>query len=312
MREQAAGIMDGVRIMLHALKTGQGSPVRALIAVEANKPEAIASLLAARREIPEITIAKVPTRYPMGSEKHLVTALSGQETPAQARSTDLGMLVHNVGTAYAIHQAVRYGRPLISRLVTVSGGAVQEPQNLEVPIGTLVSDLLRHCGGVREPPARLLMGGPMMGQILNHAEVPVVKGSNGILALTAREVASTAPAPCIRCARCVAVCACGLMPLEIAARIRADDLEGAASYGLLDCIGCGSCAYVCPSRMPLVQYFQFAKGELLAREQARHKARETRRLAEQRSLRLAREAQTKKALPPKPVRNRTESAPATP
>ncbi len=174
----------------------------------------------------------------------------------------------------------------MSRLVTVSGGAIRRPANLRVPLGTPVQALIDHCGGLREPPARLISGGPMMGQPLPSTRVPVVKGSNGLLALTAEEAGGGGEMPCIRCASCVRACPCGLLPLEMAAHARAGDLEGVVALGLMDCIGCGSCSFVCPSNIPLVQFFNYAKGEMAARGRAKQKQTETRRLAEQRSARM--------------------------
>lgn len=296
MQERSKEIVDGVRIMLHALGHGQSRrSARALVAIENHKRAALGALKQALDGHSDIATVAVPTRYPMGSEKHLVRALTGQEVPARALAAEIGVLVHNVGTAYAIHRALRFGTPLISRIVTVSGGAVASPQNLEAPVGTPISALLRAAGGLRATPARLLMGGPMMGIMLPHAEVPVVKGTSGILALTDAEIAAKPTMPCIRCGTCVTVCPCGLMPVEMMTRIRSGQLESAQRFGLLDCVGCGTCAYSCPSRIPLLQYLNFAKGELTARERERHKAQETRRLTQRRTLRLAKEAQTRTA-----------------
>lgn len=288
MRERAEAIVDGARLMLHALQAS-----RAVIAIEDNKPEAAARMRAACQPHDHIRVAVVPARYPAGSAKQLIQLLTGLETPSGGRGTDTGVLVHNVGTAYAVHRALRHAHPLISRIVTVTGGAVTQPRNVEAPIGALVDDLLAFCGGAPDA-ARLLMGGPMMGQPLPGIRVPIVKGTNGILALTAAEAGSRVePSPCIRCGRCVDACPMGLMPLEMAKRARCDDLGGALDFGLIDCISCGSCAYVCPSRIPLVQYFDYARGALEARQRAEQKAKETRRLLERRQARLAREERAK-------------------
>lgn len=281
MREHAEQVVDGVRIMAHALGVD-----RIIVAIENNKPEAQAAMALAASMDSRIRIARLPTRYPMGSEKHLVQALTGRETPARGLTADIGVVVHNGATAFAVHEALRSGRPLVSRVVTVSGGAVSRPHNLRVPLGARVQDLLEHCGGFAEQPARLISGGPMMGQPLPSTRVPMVKGSNGVLALTTAEVARGEPMPCIRCATCVQACPCGLVPLDMAAHTRTGDLEGAVSLGLMDCIGCGSCAYVCPAHIPLVQYFNYAKGEMAARGRAKQKMTETKRLAEQRSARM--------------------------
>ena len=281
MREATEEVIDGIRIMGHALGVE-----RIVIGIENNKPDAQQAMRIASEAFPAIEIARLPTRYPMGSEKHLVQTLLGRETPARALTADIGVVVHNVATAYAVHRALRFGEPLVERVVTVSGGAIGNPGNLRVPIGTPVSHLIAHCGGFSSEPERLVSGGPMMGQPLPSIRVPVVKGSNGVLALTAAEVGVRMEMPCIRCASCVAACPCGLLPLEMAARARTGDLEGTLSLGLMACIACGSCSYVCPSSIPLVQYFNYAKGELAHRQRIKHKQMETRRLAEQRNARM--------------------------
>jgi electron transport complex protein RnfC len=288
MRERADGVVDGMRIIRHAI-----GATEILCGIEDNKPQAIAVMRQAASTFPEIKVVAVPSRYPMGSDKQLINTLTGKEVPADGRAADAGVLVHNVGTCFATHEALRLGRPLVRRIVTVNGGAVAAPRNLEVPIGALVSDLFDHCGGLTEEPARIVLGGPMMGMPLPDTNVPVIKGVSGVLALTRSEVARAMPAPCVRCATCVGACPQNLIPLEIAAFIRAGELEGAEDWGLNDCIGCGCCAYICPAHIPLAQYFDYAKGELAARERARLKQEATRKLAEQRTERLAREAQAK-------------------
>ena len=170
--------------------------------------------------------------------------------------------------------------------MTVTGGAIGRPANMRVPLGTPLQNLIDHCGGFTVEPARLISGGPMMGQPLPSTRIPTVKGSNGLLALTEAETNRREAMPCIRCARCVRACPCGLLPLEMAARTRIGDLDGVVKLGLMDCIGCGSCAYVCPAHIPLVQYFNYAKGEMAARDRAKQKQTETKRLAEQRTLRI--------------------------
>jgi electron transport complex protein RnfC len=281
MREQPEQVLDGVRLMAHALGVK-----RILIAIENNKPLAQAAMRQAAEGFDEITVVGLPTRYPMGSEKHLVQTLTGKETPARGLTADMGVVVHNVATALAVHNALRHGRPLISRVMTVTGGAIAQAKNLLVPLGTPLSHLVDHCGGFMTDPARLISGGPMMGQPLPSTRVPAVKGSNGLLALTAAESERAEEMPCIRCASCVRACPCGLVPLEMAAHIRAGGLDNSVKLGLLDCIACGSCSYACPSHIPLVQFFNYAKGELAARQRALHKQGETKRLAEARSERM--------------------------
>jgi electron transport complex protein RnfC len=284
MRERAEAIVDGILIMLHGLQCN-----KAIVGIEDNKPEALAAMReAAAPHGDKVEIAQVPSLYPMGWDKSLIRYLTGKEVPAGGRATDVGVLMHNVGTAYAIRDAIRFGKPLISRIVTISGGAIGEPRNVEVPIGTRLTDLLAYCGHKPEQTARYIMGGPMMGEALPHTNVPLVKGACGILALTADEIAASDAKSCIRCSRCVSACPVGLLPLEMMTRIRAGQLESALGYGLMDCISCGSCSYVCPSEIPLVHYFKYANGELIARQQAQHKSEQTRRLVEEKQARLDR------------------------
>jgi electron transport complex protein RnfC len=288
MRERAAEILRGVALMLHA--TGARE---ALVGIEDNKPEAIAAMGAAAARFPHIRVRAVPARYPMGSDRQLILELTGIEVPADSRAADAGVLVHNVGTAFAVHEAIELGRPLVSRCVTVNGAAARHPGNYLVPIGMLVEDLLAACGGLSEAPARLVMGGPMMGMAIPSGRVPVVKGTSGVLALTAEELHERSPGPCIRCGSCVRACPVGLLPLEMARQVAAGSLEGAVELGLKDCTACGCCAWVCPSRIPLVQSFSHAKGELAARERARLRQDAARKLAAARTERLEREAKEK-------------------
>jgi electron transport complex protein RnfC len=307
MRERAADLVDGIRIMAHGLGVA-----RVLIGIENNKPEAQAAMSEAARAHGEIRVVRLPTRYPMGSEKHLVQALTGQETPARGLTADIGVVVHNPATAFAVHEAIRLGRPLVSRVVTVSGGAIARPANLRVPFGTPVQWLIDHCGGLVNEPDRLVSGGPMMGQPLPSTRVPMVKGANGVLALTAAETRTREPGPCIRCASCVSVCPCGLLPLEMANHTRAGNLDGAVRLGLMDCIGCGSCSYVCPAHIPLVQFFNYAKGEMAARGRAKQKQTETKRLAEQRTVRIEAIQRAKREAMAARKRAAAAAAPAAP
>lgn len=276
MRECADEVVDGARIMARALGVG-----RIIIAVEADKPQAIARLQAAAKDHAGIHVTRVPVRYPTGYAQHLTKMVTGRETPAEHRNAEVGVVTHNVATARAVHQAVRFGRPLISRIVTVTGGAIRQPANLDVLLGTPVSALIDACGGFAQPPAQLVLGGPMMGQPLPaDLNVPVVKGSAGILALCADELDTGQERPCIRCGRCVEACPCGLSPLAMAAQIRKDRLDAAARLFVGDCIACGSCAWVCPSRIPLVQYFNYANGVLAEQARQQKKNERTKTLSE--------------------------------
>ena len=287
MRDRAEEVIDGVRIIMHAIGAKD-----ALVGIEDNKPEAIAAMRKAAEPFANVKICPVPARYPMGSDKQLIQTLTGKEVPANARAAEVGVLVHNVSTCAAVHRALRLGQPLVERIVTVNGGAVAQPGNLLVPIGTLVEDLLKFCG-VQAAPARLVLGGPMMGTVLPHERVPVIKGASGILAFNAVEAEVPEEGPCIRCGSCTKACPMGLLPLEMAAHIRVNDFKGAEQYGLSDCISCGCCAYICPSHIPLVQYFNHATGEMMAQERAKLRNEATKKLTQARAERLERDAKEK-------------------
>ena len=283
MQEHAREIVIGIRLMLRGMQANT-----AIVGIEDNKPEAYQAMLAACIGHKEITIQQVPTRYPMGWDRQMLRYLTGWEIPADGRATDIGVVVHNVATAYAVYRAVALGQPLISRVVTVAGSAVDHPQNVEVLIGTLMSDVLQFCQTRRSQIARLIMGGPMMGDALPMMEVPVVKACNGLIALSEEDIEASEAQACIRCSQCVEACPVGLLPLEMASRIKANQLEAAVDFGLKDCINCGSCSYVCPSRIPLVHYFKFAAGELFKRQQKDHKSEQTKRLINDRNQRIER------------------------
>lgn len=291
MQERPDDVLDGIRLIRHALQAK-----RAVLAIEDNKQAAFDAMQAAAAQSDGVEVIQIPSRYPMGWEKQLVQIITGQELPHGQLPGGIGVCVHNVGTAFAIYRTLRIDEPLISRVVTVSGGAVKNPQNVLVPIGTRVEDLIEFCGGLTETPARLVMGGPMMGQVMPHQQVPIVKGSSGILALTEHEIDDGPERPCIRCGRCVIACPVGLMPLEMGAKMRADDVTGTEALGVMDCIGCGCCSYVCPSKIPLVQYFNYAKGELQDRRNTKIKTSKTRQWAQNRTERLQREAEEKAIL----------------
>jgi len=286
MQERAEQIIDGVRLMLHGMESEY-----AVVAIEDNKPQAYLAMLAAAEPYPTVSVIQIPTRYPMGWDRQLIGYVTGKEVPVGCRSSEVGVTIHNVGTAYAVHKAIRYGQPLLGRVVTVAGGAVKRPMNVEVPFGTLISELFEFCEVDKEQTARIIMGGPMMGDSLPHVGLPTVKATSGILALTQSELKNTDEQPCIRCASCVSVCPAGLRPLDMANNIRINQLDAAVDLGLKDCISCGCCSYICPSNIPLVQYFKYASGEVMARQQAQHKSEQTKRLIDARNARMERIAQ---------------------
>lgn len=290
MREFSSEIVDGARIMAYAL-----GATDVIVAIEENKPQALVAMQDAAATFEKVRVVAIPAQYPMGSAQHLIQLITGRETPAGQRTASIGVVVHNVATARAVHHAVRFGRPLISRVVTVSGGALREPKNIEVPIGVLVTDLIDFCGGFATRPECLVNGGPLMGQPLPSLDVPVVKGMAGVLALAANEVNYQPSSACIRCGKCVRVCPSGLVPQEMAAFIRKDNLKMAAEIGVMDCISCGSCSWVCPSHLPLVHYFNYAVGAINAQERERRKNDHIKELSEARQDRLEKIAAAKSA-----------------
>ncbi len=297
MQERAMQIIDGVRLMLHGMTnspeghlTGKSGikTGNAVVAIEDNKPLAYKAMQSAAVLYPQIKIIQIPTRYPMGWDRQLIRYVTGKEVPVGCRSSEIGVTIHNVGTAYAVHKAIRHGQPLLNRVVTIAGGAVERPMNVEVPFGTLISELFEFCGVRNDQIARIIMGGPMMGDSLPHTGLPTVKATSGILALTHNELKNAAEQPCIRCASCITVCPAGLRPLDMANNIRINQLDVAVDLGLKDCISCGCCSYICPSNIPLVQYFKYASGEVMARQQAEHKSEQTKRLIDARNARMDR------------------------
>lgn len=290
MREYAAEIVAGARLLARAAAISQ-----VVIAVEDNKREALSALQDAVSAAAEVRVAMVPSLYPMGSERHLIHTVSSRLVPPGGLSLDVGVLVQNVATARAVYHAVRFGRPLIDRVITVSGGAISQPANLRVPLGVRISELINACGGLRADAARLVNGGPMMGQVISNPHQPISKSTSGILALTQAEVQSGASAACIRCGRCVAACPMSLLPLTMHASARAGDLDGARAAGLDHCLMCGACAYVCPSHLPLTGVFRAARASHTANQQELKRQERARLQAQMKKERLLREAQAREA-----------------
>lgn len=296
MRNRPKAILEGAAIACHVLQAA-----RIVVAVEDNKPAAIAALTDAAADldpafdVAPIEIVSIPSVYPSGGERQLIQILTGREVPSGKLPADIGCVVHNPGTLAAIREAVLHGHPLVSRVVTLTGGGLNTPCNVEALLGTPVEYLIeKYAGGYAEGIDRLVMGGPMMGFTLCCDDVPVTKGMNCLLATrpTDRGVEFSA-SPCIRCGDCVTVCPARLLPQQLYWAARADDLDSAESLGLFDCIECGCCAYVCPSHIPLVQYYRHAKTEVWHRERSQTKADLARVRFENRNERLAREAREK-------------------
>jgi electron transport complex protein RnfC len=285
MREHAHEILNGLRIMRHALHARE-----CIIAIEDNKPEAYAVMRDAVADEAGVRVALLPTIYPQGSEKQLIKVVTGKEVPSNGLPLHIGIVMHNVGTAYAVYRAIEHREPLISRYVTVAGDAVKQPRNLEVLFGTSVLDLLDECGADLGDIDRIIMGGPMMGFALHTVNTSVIKTANCILATTAVATPRAQPAmPCIRCGACMDTCPANLLPQQLYWYAHAKDFHRIQEYNLFDCIECGCCSYVCPSHIPLVQYYRFAKAEIWAQEHEKEKAELARKRHESRQQRLERE-----------------------
>jgi len=257
MVEHGDELIEGIKLLLQACGAKE-----AIIGIEKNKPDAITNLSELTKDIDNIRVAAVPVVYPQGGERRLIKTLTGQEVPVGGLPLDLGMVVSNIATAVAVHQAINLGKPLIDRVVTVSGKGIQEPGNIRVRLGTPIRDLIDFCGGLKENAVKVVNGGPMMGKAVSSLDVPVTKGTSGILAFTDEEVRIYEERTCIRCASCVDACPMQLMPNYLALYSRKSMYNDAEAINLFNCIECGCCSYVCPSKIPLVHYMQMAKNEI--------------------------------------------------
>ncbi len=257
MLEKSKEIVEGLKILMRILNVSRGH-----IGIEANKPDALDAMRKAVAGSPEIEIRPVKVKYPQGAEKMLIKAIANRTVPAGGLPMDVGVVVQNVGTAAAIYDAVRYGRPLIERYVTVTGRGVKEPKNFVARIGTSFAQLIEEAGGLTDDAAKVISGGPMMGMSQYTLDVPVIKGTSGILVLPRAEVSALSYGPCIRCARCIDACPMQLQPSLIGLFIEKGHYEDAKEYHVMDCFECGSCTFVCPANRPIVQWVKRAKREL--------------------------------------------------
>ena len=259
MREAADQIVAGAMTMCDMLGAAQ-----CIIAIERDKPQAIDAMRAAAGALgaDHLRLAELPSIYPAGGERQLVEVLTGEEVPAGRYPSDIGFVCQNVGTAYAVHRLADHGEPLVSRIVTITGLGVAEPQNVEVPIGTSVATVVAHCGGYTEDVRRLIHGGNMMGYALPTDDLPITKATNCIIAATAEEVREDYTEwPCIRCGECGNACPARLLPQDLWIAAKEPDHEALGDWGLDECIECGCCDIVCPSHIPLTQIFRRAKQE---------------------------------------------------
>ncbi len=243
----------------------------AYIGIEANKPDAIEKLNELVKDEENIVVAKLEVKYPQGAEKQLIQTILDREVPSGGLPMDVGCIVSNTGTAVAITDAIKEGMPLLERIVTITGSGVVEPKNLLARIGTLASDLIRQSGGIKDNTKKVIMGGPMMGIAQPTIHFPVIKGTSGILLLTDNEVHLHEERPCISCGRCVDGCPISLLPNKIAEFNENERYEDAEEYNALDCIECGCCTFICPTRRMLVHHIRIAKNQIMARRREEEK-----------------------------------------
>ncbi|MBN2439695.1 MAG: electron transport complex subunit RsxC [Spirochaetales bacterium] len=255
MLEKTEEILEGIQIVKKIL-----GPENIIIGIEENKPDAIDTMqrLIADKKY-DIEVVPLKTKYPQGDEKQLLQSIINREVPSGGLPLDIGSVVSNVGTIFAIYEAIVYEKPLIERIVTVSGSLVKNPGNFKVKIGTKISELIEECDGFHEFPAKIIAGGPMMGFAIHDVDTPVIKGMSGIIALSKKEIGSSQDTSCIQCGRCLRACPLGLSPTVLFKLIEHNRFEEAKENGLFDCKECGCCGYVCPARLPLIQGMKLGK-----------------------------------------------------
>lgn len=257
MMENPEGIIEGTKKIMEI-----SGAKKALICIEKNKPEAISKLSGLLGTTDNINVLPLRTRYPQGGEKQLIYAATGRQVPSGKLPSDVGVLVQNVGTAAFIAGYIKTGMPLIKKKITVDGGAVAHPMNVEVLVGTQLREVFDFCGGFKKEPRKIIMGGPMMGVAQFSLDTPVLKQNNALLALTDEEAAEAPESVCIRCGKCVEACPMSLLPLYINSYVNLGRFEEIGKYHVNDCIECGCCSYVCPASRHLVQSMRYAKAEL--------------------------------------------------
>lgn len=261
MLERPAEIIEGLILIMKTVGATRG-----IVGIESNKPDAVKiireTLKGMGEKVPEgatVDVTPVQVKYPQGAEKQLIDALLRRKVPAGGLPMDVGVVVQNVGTSLAVYEACRFGRPLVKRVMTLTGTPVTNPMNFMARVGTLLTELVDEAGGIKGEIGKVISGGPMMGIAQFTLDVPVVKGMSGMLFLAPDQVDDRQPEPCLRCGSCVHVCPMKLVPVTVEKLVMNEKIEMAARMGLNDCIECGSCAYVCPSKRRLVHYFKYGK-----------------------------------------------------
>ena len=265
MLEHADEILVGLQLVMKAVNVTKG-----YIGIEKNKPDAIALMTEKAKQYPEIEIVPLKVKYPQGGEKQLIDAVIGRQVPAPpALPIDTGAIVQNVGTVFAIYQAVMKNKPLIDRVITVTGKSVKQPSNLLARLGTPFSQLIDECGGLPKDTGKVIGGGPMMGKALLKTDIPMTKGSSGLLIMREDEASRAEVQPCIRCAKCVGACPMGLEPYFLAKVSEQKDWAAAEQDDIVSCIECGSCQFTCPSHRPLLDYIRLGKSTVMGIIRAR-------------------------------------------
>lgn len=269
MLEHADEILEGVALLMKAVNVNQ-----AYIGIESNKPDAI-KLMSEKASVyhrfANIEVVPLKVKYPQGGEKQLIDAVIRRQVPAPpALPVSVGAIIQNVGTAYAVYEAVMKNKPLFERVVTVTGKSLSHPSNLLVRMGTPMQQLIDECGGLPEDTGKVIGGGPMMGKALLNTEVPICKGSSGVLIMNDQESKRAAVQPCIRCAKCVSACPMGLEPFLLSKLAEAENWERSEQEDVTSCIECGSCQFTCPSHRPLLDLVRQGKGNVMAIIRARH------------------------------------------
>ena len=264
MVEKAPEIMVGVSILMKSMRVN-----KAYIGVENNKPDAIAALEKAAKDFSGIEVVPLKMKYPQGGEKQLIQAIINKYVGSGALPISTGALVQNVGTAFAVYEAVQKNKPLFERVVTVTGKSVKQPGNFLARIGTPIQQLIDACGGLPEDTGKVISGGPMMGKALVNTEVPTAKGTSGITILNKKDAKRGEPQPCIRCAKCVSACPMGLEPYLMAQLAEHAEFERLEKEDIMDCLSCGACQFTCPANRPLLDYISLGKARVGAIIRAR-------------------------------------------
>lgn len=267
MLERPEAVINGLQIVMKILGVNEG-----YIGIEDNKSNAINTIQKVCKKYDNIHVVTLKTKYPQGAEKQLIDAITGREVPSGGLPMDVGVVVDNVGTAAAIYDAVSTGMPTIQRVVTVTGDAIKTPKNLLVRIGTTYKEIIDQCDGFVEEPQKVISGGPMMGITMYTLNVPVIKGTSGILSLTKAAAEIPETTNCIKCSRCVKCCPINLMPNLIGDNVDKTRYKEAEQLHVLDCIECGSCTFVCPANRPLTQYCRLGKKEVIKAKKVAAKA----------------------------------------